>query len=148
MIKQKPCKAIQEEFDAFYRRVECIWWNKSAIIIQAVIVVSFFSEFLWLTKNIRVIWPWTCFEKIVNDFNINLPLAHSRLPRSLYPRIIFSLNHRSSITYVGLTRTVIRYIAYNKSAHHNNKILSNGDYKFHFILLIYVKSRWNIINDF
>ena len=90
MIKQKPCKAIQEEFDAFYRRVECIWWNKSAIIIQAVIVVSFFSEFLWLTKNIRVIWPWTCLEKIVNDFNINLPLAHSRLPCSLSSNNILS----------------------------------------------------------
>ena len=57
---------------------------------QAVIVASFFPEFLWLTNNIRVIWPWTCFEKIVNDFNINLPLAHSRLPCSLSSNNILS----------------------------------------------------------
>ena len=83
MIKQKPYKAIPEEYDTFYRRVECIWWNKSAIMKQAVIVASFFPEFLLLTNNIRVIWPWTCFEKIVNDFNISLPLAHSLLSFSL-----------------------------------------------------------------
>ena len=92
MIKHKPCKAIQEEFDAFYRRVECIWWSKSAIIIQAVIVVSFFSELLWLTRNIRVIWPWTCFEKIVNDFNINLSL-------SSFSSFILSILSKPSLIY-------------------------------------------------